>query len=344
MTGLKSYLWIYISTYCLLFVFTFDIPFTIFPKINTFLNPFFQNLVYWSGTEIFGLKNTFNTIITSDSIGLYIHVFNLSYVSFILSSLWYLLLNNKGVNLRKYFVIISSYYTALHLLMYGFDKIFKAQFFIPEPNTLFTNLGELTPDLLYWSTIGSSWSYSTFLGLSEVIIACLLLFYRTRLIGTILGIVLMVNVVSVNFSFNISVKIFSCFLLGILILNIIPFATYLYNVLIIKIPANFKREKITLFTKNKFIIKGIKCIVILSFFGESLLPYIKSKNYNDDTSPRPIFHGAYNVNTASKNEILQNWKQVFIHRKGYFIVKNKENIMQTTPMVYGFIIKKMAEN
>ena len=40
-----------------------------------------------------------------------------------------------------------AWFLALQLLQYGFDKVFKHQFYLPEPNTLYTPLGLLPPDL-----------------------------------------------------------------------------------------------------------------------------------------------------------------------------------------------------
>lgn len=328
MGKIRSFFWQFISIFCLLFVITFESPYSIFPPIYSFINPFFENLIYWTGTEVFGINNDFNTTISSDSIGLYIHVFNLFFISILLAFTWELIYKIKSVNLRKYFFIISSYYIALQLLIYGLDKIFKGQFFMPEPNTLFTNLGELTPDLLYWSTIGSSWNYSFFIGFIEVLVTCLLLISRTRLIGIILGIGVMVNVVAVNFSYDISVKIYSLFLLGILVVNFIPYITYLYKVLVLKKPAKFNEVKVLFLSKKPLFKKGMKTVIIVLFFTEALFPYLKYGNWNDDTSSRPIFHGAYQIISPKNKPNYTNWKQVFVHRKGYLIVKNKQNEMQ----------------
>ena len=328
MEKISSFFWRFISIFCLLFVITFESPYSIFPPIYSFINPFFENLIYWTGTGVFGIKNDFSATISSDSIGLYIHVFNLLFISILLTFIWGLVYTIRVVNLRKYFFIISIYYTVLQMLIYGFDKIFKGQFFMPEPNTLFTNLGELTPGLLYWSTIGSSWNYSFFIGFIEVLVACLLLISRTRLIGIILGIGVMVNVVAVNFSYDISVKIYSLFLLGILMLNFIPYITYLYHVLVIKITTEFHETKLSFFSKKPWQKKGMKALIIFLFFTEALFPYLKSGNWNDDTFSRPIFHGAYQIISPKNKPNSTNWKQVYIHRKGYFIIKNQKNEMQ----------------
>src|SRR5205085_9499653 len=105
------------------------------------------------------------------------------------------------------------YYLCLQLLKYGVDKIFKNQFYLPEPNTLFTPAGMLDKDILYWSTMGTSYGYNIFLGSLEIAAALFILIKRTRLIGLLLSLGILINVTEVNFGFDISVKLFSLFLL-----------------------------------------------------------------------------------------------------------------------------------
>jgi hypothetical protein len=101
------------------------------------------------------------------------------------------------------------------LFKYGWDKITKGQFYMPEPNTLFTPFGKLSKDIAYWSLVGSSYPYTVSLGIIEVVAALLLLFKRTQFLASLLAVVIFGQVVLINFSFDISVKLFygSLFLL-----------------------------------------------------------------------------------------------------------------------------------
>ena len=200
------------------------------PNVFEWTKPFFESLVSFSGTYFFGLNNGFSPVISSDSIGLYCHVFNLILISFGVSFFLELIGKQNKVNLRLYVLKLLTYYLALQLLIYGLDKVFKAQFFLPEPNTLFTPLKDIPKDLLYWSTIGVSRTYSVFLGIAEVVTALFLLFPKTRLMGIVLGIGIMTNVVAVNFSYDISVKVYSLFLLaGFVVLSSPYFGFYSFS-------------------------------------------------------------------------------------------------------------------
>jgi hypothetical protein len=120
----------------------------------------------------------------------------------------------KGYNLNLENKIrpIIRYYLALILFIYGFSKVFKAQFYLPEPNLLFTTLGNLDKDILFWSTIGSSRSYSIFLGIIEIIPAMLLLFRKTSFIGSLIATGVLLHVVAINLLFYFCENLFTFFI------------------------------------------------------------------------------------------------------------------------------------
>ncbi|MEN8929380.1 MAG: hypothetical protein ABF242_09760 [Flavobacteriales bacterium] len=315
--------WNIVAIFCFLFILTFEFDYSVFPNIFQWINPFFEVLVSVFGSYLFGLEEGFVTEISSDSIGLYIHVFNVLLFSVSIVLFNELFNKDKEVNLRPYLLQMLTYYLSLQLLIYGFDKVFKAQFFLPEPNTLFTPIKDISKDLLYWSTIGVSRSYSLFLGMAELLAAVFLLFRKTRILGIIMGLGIMLNVVAVNFSFDISVKVYGLFLLLCFVILLSPYFTFLHQVFVKKIPAFFPRERELFFTDNLKLKRGIKLVVIVLFLTEGLFPFIATNNFNDDSIPRPKFHGAYEImNPESEIENL------FIHRKGYLIFKNKKDVFQ----------------
>ena len=207
--------------FALLFILTVPFPHQFMPTIGSYLHPLFESLVKFTGKYIFNIHHPYTSQLVSDSTGLYIHVFNL----FIISAICTFIIVFKPIkNYDKvlyWSTVIISYYLALQLFEYGFSKIFKWQFYLPEPNTLYTTMGNTYHDLMYWSTMGISRPYTIFAGVAEIIAACLLLFKRTRLVGALLAFFILVNVVAINFSYDISVKILSrtssivCFCAGV---------------------------------------------------------------------------------------------------------------------------------
>ena len=77
-------------------------------------------------------------------------------------------------------------------------KVIGAQFYTPDviPPEIETMPIGIVPDFeLAWVFMGRSYGYMLFIGLAEVIGALLLLFNKTKLVGTLILIPIMVNVI-----------------------------------------------------------------------------------------------------------------------------------------------------
>jgi uncharacterized membrane protein YphA (DoxX/SURF4 family) len=318
------------ASFLLLFILTLSFAHPYIPDIPGWVSPLFERTAQWIGEHIFHIKGHPAYKLIPDSTGLYIHLLQLLVLSFLSCMIWsFMDKRRKNYDqLQYWFIVVVSYYLSLQLLVYGFDKIFKRQFYLPEPNILFTTVGNTYPDTLYWSTMGISRSYSMFLGISELVAAVLLLFRRSRLAGALLSFSIMVNVVAVNFSFNIDVKIYSCFLLLLSIAVAWPDAGRLFRFLFVqkpvaeKIPGPYDYKKGKLFGWAKAIIIGYMFFSVLSI-------YTKAHDFNDDNFRRPVFHGAYDIPLFIRNSDTlpplitdaYRWRRLFIHRRGYLIAQ-----------------------
>jgi hypothetical protein len=306
--------------------------------------PFFESITCYIGAHFFKEKPLEYFLINSDTLGLYIHLVVLFVLSITITVFFTLISKTKfkeNIAFYEWFKIVISYYLSLQLLIYGFDKIFKHQFYLPEPNTLYTPLGFLSKDILYWSSMGSSYSYSLITGVLEVVAAVFLLFKPTRVLGAIFSIAIMANVVVVNFSFDVSVKIYSVFLLLLSITIAFSFLKKigLYFILNKPIKPEFRKPN-----TNSILIKrsmlALKSIIIIVCVFEALYVHIATNNYNDDLAIRPLLHGAYNVKYYIKNgdtitpvlNSSQFVKRIYIHKQGYFITQFMNEEMQDYPL------------
>jgi hypothetical protein len=93
------------------------------------------------------------------------------------------------------------------MVRYGIFKIFPMQMSRPSLGVLNEPVGQSSPMSLLWTLIGSSPPYQILSGVIETLCAILLLFEPTALLGTLLGIVVMSNVLLFNFCFDIPVKL-----------------------------------------------------------------------------------------------------------------------------------------
>lgn len=274
-----------------------------------------------------------NPEISSDATTMYLLFFVLFFFALVITGTlsFFLFWKTHQDKILKTIQLILTFYLGLILLKYGFDKIFKAQFYLPEPNTLYTPLGMLEKDILFWSSMGTSRSYNIFMGLMEVIPAMLLLHHKTRNLGIFITLGVLINVVCINFSFDISVKLFSSFLLLITLLLLAPNLKMLFRLFIQSKVIQLKVLSGKNIIPSPSIRISIKSILILFFLMESFFPYWQMGNFNDDKMPRNYLHGAYEVTEiiASNPQInLPPIKRIFIHRSNYFIFQYEDDSME----------------
>ncbi|MFK7908003.1 MAG: hypothetical protein AB8B69_22930 [Chitinophagales bacterium] len=329
--------------FVLLFIFSLPSPNTFLPNVGGYLQPFFEALTKWFGDNILQIQQPYTHQLVSDSTGLYIHTFVLLLIAAITGIVWSTFdFKRKNHQVLAYwFRTFISYYLAFQLFKYGFNKVFKLQFYLPEPNILYSNVGSLGRDILYWSLMGASYSYTVFSGVLELIPAFLLLFRRTRLLGALIAFGVLVNVVMINVSFDISVKILSSFLLLLSALIIFPDLRNLYRFFLQNQKTTLQKwAPIYSSSKHIWMYSVGKSFVILLLLVDVLFPYFKANNFNDDLAPRPFLHGAYEVSIFAVNQDTippllteQNrWKRFFVHREGYFILENMQEQMQDFPL------------
>jgi hypothetical protein len=108
---------------------------------------------------------------------------------------------------------IVRYYIAAAALSYGIIKLFMLQMPFPALSHLATPLGDLLPMRFSWLFIGYSASYQIFSGAMETLAGLLLLYRRTVTAGLLAATGAFLNVVMINLSYDVPVKLFASHLL-----------------------------------------------------------------------------------------------------------------------------------
>jgi hypothetical protein len=103
---------------------------------------------------------------------------------------------------------------AATMVQYGVVKVFPSQFGRLSPELLTTTVGQMDRMLLLWTFMAASPAYTIFTGVAELLGGLLLTCRRTRLLGALVCAGVMANVVMLNFSYNVTVKLFSSHLLA----------------------------------------------------------------------------------------------------------------------------------
>ena len=130
-------------------------------------------------------------------------------------------INSKRAN--AFWIGMIRYDLAFDLCMFGLQKIFHLQFNSPmamqdEP------FSSLSSQWLTWSYFGHSHGFAVTIGLSQIVGSILMLFNRTRLLGTIVMIPMMVNIILIDYFYELDT--------GVLVHALILFAALIYLLLL----------------------------------------------------------------------------------------------------------------
>jgi hypothetical protein len=251
----------------------------------------------------------------SDGIIYWIQIVTLLPASLIIY-LIYLKISFRKDNLTHWLQISLTYILAFFLLKYGADKLFQNQFYPPEPNIAFTPAGQLSKDILFWTSMGTSSIYNNYMALAEIIPGILLLIPKFRKLGIIIAIGVLTNVVAVNYGFNITVKLLSSLLLLIAAYLTLPFIKSLYAFFILNKSAVDSEPLNERHIKNKRYKKGIITALMLL---EILIPYT---NHSKEVNTSSI--GTYEI-LSNESLFLKDVKRIHIHSKKFLILENHNN-------------------
>ena len=134
------------------------------------------------------------------------------------------------VTLHKWFRLFIRFALAAQMFDYGMAKVIPTQFPAPSLVTLVEPLGQLSVTDLLWVSIGASTPYQIFTGVAEMLAGVLLIVPRTTLFGALIALADMVQVFSLNMSYDFGLKQISLHLILMTLFLIAPDAQRLMNV------------------------------------------------------------------------------------------------------------------
>lgn len=190
----------------------------------------------------------------------------------------------------RYFIISNG-------LSYGIFKLFAVQMPFPSLSQLATPLGDYLPMRFSWMFIGYSFSYQFFSGLIEVVAALLLLFRPTATLGILVSLGVFFNVMMLNLSYDIPVKINSitlvvicCWLLAMELPRLIAF--FFHNRAessnILQFPFSTKR--------GRRLARTVKWVFVGLTMGVTVMLSLQSYNQQHNKINPPVLKtGMYDV-------------------------------------------------
>lgn len=117
--------------------------------------------------------------------------------------------------LRRWFTLAIRLVLAAVFILYGVLKLLGLQLSTGDLSDM--RFGDASPMLVTWHFFSLSPLYHNSIGVAQIITGLLLVFSRTAPVGALCFFVIVVNIVLINFGYDIAtdVKILSCVLLAL---------------------------------------------------------------------------------------------------------------------------------
>jgi len=191
--------------------------------------------------------------------------------------------------LASWLQVMLRYSLGLVLLSYGLAKLFPGQFPPPQLDRYLEPFGTSSPMGLLWTMMQSSATYTFFTGLIECTAGVLLFWQRTATIGALLAATAMTNVVMLNFTYDVPVKLYSVHLLAMSVFVLWPDLRRLADALVVARPV----------TRRPRLIWVAKYAVVIAILGLTIAQW-RSLSARS-RAERPPLYGIYEVETFTRD-------------------------------------------
>jgi len=219
----------------------------------------------------------------------YVHQAATLAVSLVIGVLWTLLDRRRShyVGLHGWLRVFARYALAFALCAYALSKVVPSQFGSLGETQLSKPLGQLSPMSLLWNFMAFSSSYTMFGGLAEMVPALLLVFRRTALLGSLIAFAVLLNVVMLNFCYDVPVKLYSLNLLLLSTFLIIPKTQRLLGFFVFNrtLPGEDLREPFLKKGWPRSVTFGLKIAVLAVFLGQTIYHSIENYIEHDEQPP-----------------------------------------------------------
>lgn len=200
------------------------------------------------------------------------------------------------------------------MIGYGAFKVISSQFAPPTLDRLMQTYGESSPMGLLWTFMGASEPYTMFVGFAEMISGILLFPRKTSTLGALMSIGVLSNVVALNFSYDVPVKLYSSHLLAMAIFVMLPDARRLVNFFILNRPTEYVSVQ-PLFRRPLWhrVALVFASLFLIAVVGTSLYQsYDQRRRFIGERSP---LYGVwqveeFNLGQPASSASAQSWKRI----------------------------------
>lgn len=241
---------------------------------------------------------------------------------------------NKNDRIYDWLHYSSCAILFVFLCKYGVDKIYLLQFPEPEPNLVYTPVGQLHKDILFWTSTGTSSIFNYVIGFTQIAIAMLLLSARLRFVGILFSVVSFAYIFLINISFDISVKLLSATLFVNSLNLLSTYPDRIKNLLGYQVPlAKVKKQD------SKRWHASLKAIFVAIVCLEVLLPFTSFNS--SETVGSNARSGAYEVIESSESELFSDAKKIFLRTDNFLVLEEKDHTIKDYPVTWNIANNRM---
>ena len=256
-------------------------------------------LVLWVGKHLFHVDITVRPNGSGDTTFNYVQVFLYLVLAAAAALVWTLLDRRRPNDQRLYawLRVYVRFALAATMVTYGVVKVIELQFSSPTPDLLLETYGESSPMRLLWTFMGFSALYCFFGGAAEMLGGLLLTLRRTTLLGALVCVGVLANVVMLNLSFDVPVKLFSSHLLAQALFLAAPDLRRLAGFFLLNRPTEPPVPEPPLIARPRLrrIAEALVAVLFAAYVGYSFFDaYQASKTYGEN-APKPPYYGAWAV-------------------------------------------------
>ena len=267
-------------------------------------------LSQWTEVHIFGLAQPIPIVPTGsgDTMAAFAELVNWLLIASGITLVWSVLDRRRPhyARLHQWFDVYLRFGLASIMFSYGFAKIIPTQMPAPSLERLVQPYGEFSPMGVLWSFMGFSSVYQSFTGFGEALGALLLVFRRTATLGALILTGVLANVVLLNYTFDVPVKLYSTNLLIMAIVVAAPDAKRLIDMFVRNRPVA-SRPMPPLFARRR--VARAAGVLATLFIGTIIatdawqgLDYYRQSGPN---APKSALYGVWDVESLTKNGVDQ---------------------------------------
>jgi uncharacterized membrane protein YphA (DoxX/SURF4 family) len=317
----------YLANFLLLLMLFIPFQFSILPSFGIFILPFSELIIAEFGTFLFPNCTYCLWLIGSDNAGIYLLAILLLPLVLLVQVLFKRCTSSPRLfDVIRYLLLL---YLSMQLMRYGLDKVFLNQFGFPEANLLYTPIGNMEKDILFWTCMGSSPLLSIVTGATEVLVGLALLFKQTRIFALMTATLILFHIFLLNISFQIDVRFYSFFLFSIgFLLSLEQWKTLIKSI-------QQGKLELDLSTDCFCISKWAKALLVTLIFLDLSFPHLA--NGEKALAIPAEISSAYQCNESDNQSGVQ---RIFFHSQGYIIFES-ENALMTSEKIYFDPVKKL---